>query len=122
MVFVLQLACGYLLMLVAMTYQLELFVAIVAGLGAGHSLFNLRSAANTTDPCCPSGEETEMSARMSIVLSPDDLSVVSPPHDRQRSGGGTFGGRDPSPLRPRRISNPSTRTRSTSPSTSPRGP
>ena len=45
LMFVLQLGMGYLLMLVAMTYQLELFVAIIAGLGAGHAAFAPRRLA-----------------------------------------------------------------------------
>ena len=35
-VFTVQVTLGYLLMLAAMTYQVELFAAVMLGLGAGH--------------------------------------------------------------------------------------
>lgn len=68
-----QLMFGYFCMLVAMTYQVELFVCVVLGLGTGHAAFNfkpaevlpggklseaekiLRAAADldeVVDPCC----------------------------------------------------------------------
>ena len=37
-----QLTLGYFSMLVAMTYQVELFVCIVAGLATGHGLFSFK--------------------------------------------------------------------------------
>jgi len=38
-----QLAFGYFAMLVCMTYQVELFVCVVAGLAIGHGMFNFRA-------------------------------------------------------------------------------
>ncbi len=46
----LQLALGYLLMLAAMTYAVELFVATVTGITIGHALFRTDRAA--APPCC----------------------------------------------------------------------
>lgn len=55
-------ALGYLLMLCAMTYQVEFFVAVVLGLGIGHLLFN-PDATERADPCCPHLDvKTESSA------------------------------------------------------------
>jgi len=52
-VFMLQVFLGYLLMLIAMTYQLELLLAIVGGLGVGHLAFNLRApVGESVEPCC----------------------------------------------------------------------
>lgn len=46
---------GYLAMLVAMTYSVELFVCMVVGLVAGHAVFNAESAVGeSVDPCCAS--------------------------------------------------------------------
>lgn len=45
-------ALGYLLMLCAMTYQVEFFVAVVLGLGVGHFVFN-PDGNERADPCCP---------------------------------------------------------------------
>jgi hypothetical protein len=48
-----QVCMGYLLMLVAMTYQVELFIAVIVGLGLGHTLLNTSApVAETADPCC----------------------------------------------------------------------
>lgn len=41
LLYTIQVACGYLLMLVAMTYHAALFVGVVVGLAAGHAGFNL---------------------------------------------------------------------------------
>jgi hypothetical protein len=51
--FTVQCAIGYLLMLAAMTYQAELFIAVVCGLGLGHLLFNTsQPVGETVDACC----------------------------------------------------------------------
>jgi len=48
-----QVSLGYFLMLIAMTYQAELFACVVLGLSVGHALFNLQEPPSTnTDPCC----------------------------------------------------------------------
>ncbi len=55
LVFALTLSLGYLAMLVAMTYSVELFLSIVAGLVAGHGIFNVGApVGETVDPCCAS--------------------------------------------------------------------
>lgn len=51
--FALQVALGYALMLIAMTYQAELLIAVVAGLALGHTLLNVTApVGETSDPCC----------------------------------------------------------------------
>lgn len=52
-VYGLQVMLGYLLMLVAMTYQVELFLAVVVGLTAGHAIFNAKGPVlDSSDACC----------------------------------------------------------------------
>ena len=54
-IFALSLVLGYLAMLVAMTYSIELFICVVAGLVIGHGVFNLGTpVGETVDPCCAS--------------------------------------------------------------------
>jgi hypothetical protein len=49
------LVLGYLAMLVAMTYSVELFICVVVGLILGHALFNSHTpVGETIDPCCAS--------------------------------------------------------------------
>lgn len=53
--FGLNLVLGYLAMLVAMTYSIELFCCVVLGLCLGHLVFNTKSAVGESiDPCCAS--------------------------------------------------------------------
>lgn len=56
--FGLNISIAYICMLVAMTYCVELFIAVVLGLTVGHLVFgNLRShVKESADPCCVSGE------------------------------------------------------------------
>lgn len=51
---------GYLLMLCAMTYQVEYLFAVAVGLGLGHYVFNADApVGDRSDPCCPSDIPTE---------------------------------------------------------------
>ena len=44
---------GYLIMLIAMTYQTELFVMVILGLTAGHAVFNLDGPVlESAEACC----------------------------------------------------------------------
>jgi hypothetical protein len=53
--FGLNLFLGYLAMLVAMTYSVELFLCVLVGIVAGHAVFNLGTpVGETIDPCCAS--------------------------------------------------------------------
>merc|ERR1719450_304756 len=48
-------ASGYFAMLVAMTYSVELFICMVAGLLVGHAIFNSDAeVGESVDPCCAS--------------------------------------------------------------------
>ena len=77
-----QATLGYFLMLVAMTYQGELFIAVIAGLGLGHGAFNVHAPVAGTDACCvepapptakQQGEKEvlkEVSARVAAGVTP----------------------------------------------------
>ena len=53
--FGLNLTLGYLAMLVAMTYSVELFLCVVFGLCVGHFTFNTKTVVGESiDPCCAS--------------------------------------------------------------------
>lgn len=60
---------SYFIMLVAMTYNVELFSMAVAGLTVGYMLFNLAEPPrHKTDPCCSLGhEEAEKNVSMSAI-------------------------------------------------------
>jgi len=62
--FTVQVMCGYFLMLIAMTYQAELFIGVIVGLGCGHFLFNVTQPVGTggTDPCCVEAVEEPVGA------------------------------------------------------------
>jgi len=64
--FGLNIASGYLAMLVAMTYSVELFICMVVGLVIGHAIFNTSApVGESVDPCCASqviGESRETDA------------------------------------------------------------
>jgi hypothetical protein len=54
---------GYLAMLVAMTYSVELFLCVVAGLILGHGLLNSHMPiGESIDPCCASQNHNDSSA------------------------------------------------------------
>ena len=54
------LALGYMAMLVAMTYSLELFSCIVLGLIIGHAVFNMKQpVGESIDPCCAPSQNNE---------------------------------------------------------------
>ena len=51
--FSVQVTLGYFLMLAAMTYQGEIFIAVIVGLGVGHLAFNVsQPIGESTDACC----------------------------------------------------------------------
>lgn len=50
--FAVQAMFAYALMLVAMTYQVELFIMVFVGLTIGHTLFHLTVFTENVDPCC----------------------------------------------------------------------
>ena len=51
--FGINLALGYMAMLVAMTYSVELFSCVVVGLIIGHAIFNMKQpVGESIDPCC----------------------------------------------------------------------
>ncbi len=62
LLFGMNLVLGYLAMLVAMTYSVELFCCVVLGLVAGHAVFNVNTAVgDSVDPCCAS--QNDVAAR-----------------------------------------------------------
>ena len=51
--FAVQATLGYFLMLIAMTYQGELFIAVIFGLSLGHAAFNVSApVSESADACC----------------------------------------------------------------------
>ena len=57
MLFGVNLFLGYLAMLVAMTYSVELFFCVILGLMIGHAALNLKvPVSESVDPCCPPQE------------------------------------------------------------------
>ena len=85
--FALQLACGYTLMLVAMTYQVELFAATILGLGVGHFAFNTTAPVSASvDPCCDDGSfdasdcggENKLRALTAPLLPPSAANGMEP--------------------------------------------
>ncbi len=70
--FAANLTLGYLAMLVAMTYSVELFCCVLLGLVVGHGVFNVKKAAigETVDPCCANvnaNDEQELNAASSLL-------------------------------------------------------
>lgn len=61
-IFGLNLVLGYMAMLVAMTYSIELFVCLILGFCVGHFAFNTKSeVGESIDPCCASqNQRTEV--------------------------------------------------------------
>ena len=58
--FGLNLILGYLAMLVAMTYSVELFLCVVFGLCVGHFTFNTKTVVGESiDPCCASQNDNQ---------------------------------------------------------------
>ena len=58
--FGLNLLLGYLAMLVAMTYSIELFLCVIIGLMIGHAVFNVKqSVGESVDPCCAPSQNAE---------------------------------------------------------------
>lgn len=56
---------GYLLMLAAMTYNVELFVMVLLGVMAGYACFNLAAPPKANlDPCCANGDEDDVYTAM----------------------------------------------------------
>jgi len=68
LLFTLQATLGYFLMLVAMTYQGELFIAVVAGLGLGHGIFNTSApVSESADACCVDDASDSAAAAAAVV-------------------------------------------------------
>jgi len=69
------LVLGYMAMLVAMTYSVELFICVVIGIIVGHALFNSSTpVGETIDPCCASQNNHDSSAEdhSSMARTPCD--------------------------------------------------
>mmetsp|Transcript_23883 Transcript_23883/g.32833 ORF Transcript_23883/g.32833 Transcript_23883/m.32833 type:complete len:652 (+) Transcript_23883:108-2063(+) len=58
-IYAFQVMLGYFLMLIAMTYQVELFVLVVLGLTAGHGLFNMKAPVLESAEACCQGFDVE---------------------------------------------------------------
>ena len=65
-----QVTLGYFLMLAAMTYQGEIFIAVIVGLTVGHVTFNLKQpVGESVDACCVENccEQPEEPVRVSVA-------------------------------------------------------
>jgi len=72
---------GYLAMLVAMTYSIELFMCVILGLMIGHAAFNMRQpVGETIDPCCaPSQDQAPLTIENGVFGHADvDSNTLSP--------------------------------------------
>jgi hypothetical protein len=58
-VYAVQVTLGYMLMLIAMTYEVELFLMVVLGLTAGHGVFNLSAPVLESAEACCAGFDPE---------------------------------------------------------------
>ena len=60
LLFGVNLGLGYMAMLVAMTYSLELFLCVVLGIMIGHAIFNMKQpVGESIDPCCAPSQNNE---------------------------------------------------------------
>ena len=75
--FGINLVLGYLAMLVAMTYSVELFTCVVLGICCGHFIFNTKTAVGESiDPCCASQQHCATSKaviKVPLTRTPCDL-------------------------------------------------
>ncbi|KAL1519440.1 hypothetical protein AB1Y20_022962 [Prymnesium parvum] len=82
LLFALQSIIAYILMLIAMTYQLQLFLAVITGLAIGHALFNVAYPVSASaDPCCVQPVVPKRSTSSYLthpLLSSTDDSVLRP--------------------------------------------
>lgn len=76
------LTMGYLLMLISMMYQTELFIILVFGLVCGHCLFNWKAPiADSIDPCCQT--DLPMTTLKQPLVTPEEVGAV--PNDGAKS-------------------------------------
>ena len=78
---------GYLAMLVAMTYSIELFVCVIVGLMVGHACFNSKAAVGeTVDPCCAPSQNPICpgggNCLMGIGTAEDRMPITRTPCDK----------------------------------------
>jgi len=71
-----QVFLGYMLMLVAMTYEAELFMMVVVGLSLGHGLFNLHAPVlDSAEACCMGHDASTASIRGLLRAGDSSLSL-----------------------------------------------
>lgn len=71
MLYGIQATLGYALMLLAMTYQFELLIAVVLGLTVGHATFNRKApVAESNDACCRHEDEHMAAAAVAPAAAP----------------------------------------------------
>lgn len=73
LLYLVQVSIGYMLMLVAMTYQVELFLMVVFGLTVGHGAFNMSGPVlESAEACCqgfdPDNQETISSRNLDALI------------------------------------------------------
>lgn len=76
--FGLNLVLGYLAMLVAMTYSVELFFCVILGLMIGHYFFNINSAVGESiDPCCSASQNDACNGKGPRIRSSSATPAIS---------------------------------------------
>jgi len=90
---------GYLAMLVAMTYSIELFLCVIVGLIVGHACFNSKEAVGeTVDPCCaPSQNPIDNGGGNRLIggTMEDGLPITRTPCDNVKAEASSSSEEDP---------------------------
>jgi len=75
-----QVTFGYFLMLIAMTYSAELFIAVILGLFVGHVVFNIDApVAEGVEKCCVQAEKPHPANTMHVNEPTTKASATLPP-------------------------------------------
>lgn len=63
---------GYFVMLISMTYSVEMFLAVIIGLTVGHAIFNINTApGEDTTPCCQADGRVSCTSSSSLCCTRD---------------------------------------------------
>ena len=74
-------------MLVAMTYSVELFLCVVAGLAVGHSVLNMTTpVGESVDPCCVNQNEANPEGGCDDKCRPATYGAVGQPGHTTTNG------------------------------------
>jgi copper chaperone CopZ len=78
---------GYFVMLITMTYSVELFMAVIVGLSIGHAIFNLGApSGEDMTPCCQSGHFSSGVSGQAIGKEDGKYALRANEGDRAKQG------------------------------------